>query len=182
MAHAHIINDLLDMARLRTGKLSIFRALVGWSMVVKLVCHAIEEDAPRKHITLEHKLSDYALVIEADLTRIEQMVWTLVGNALKYTGLGSSISLSLARWRPRRAGSARYGGTELCCVAAYIWLAAGDKEVYCDRSVYAPSAPRTDAPTALVLPTIHWGIELAAAVVVRFSKPRQRRPTYAEPA
>ncbi|WP_317920147.1 CheR family methyltransferase [Cupriavidus sp. TA19] len=97
IGQAHIIDDLLDMSRLRTGKLSIARAPVDWAEVVDRVCNAIEEDAARKGIKLERSLPPQRLVIDADLTRVEQIVWNLVSNALKYTGDGGIITVTLDR-------------------------------------------------------------------------------------
>ncbi|QEZ45755.1 CheR family methyltransferase [Cupriavidus oxalaticus] len=99
IGQAHIIDDLLDMSRLRTGKLSIARAPVDWREVVDRVCRAIEEEAGRKSIALERDLPAGPLMIDADLTRVEQVVWNLVSNALKYTSAGGSIRVSLARER-----------------------------------------------------------------------------------
>lgn len=97
IGQAHIIDDLLDMSRLRTGKLSIARAPVDWGEVVDRVCRAIEEEAGRKDIALERSLPARPLMIDADLTRVEQVVWNLVSNALKYTSAGGKITVSLSR-------------------------------------------------------------------------------------
>jgi two-component system CheB/CheR fusion protein len=96
MGQAHIIDDLLDMSRLRTGKLSIARGPVDLTEVVERVCHAIEEEARRKDITLECSLPPQPTMIDADLTRIEQILWNLVSNALKYTNGGGAITVKLA--------------------------------------------------------------------------------------
>ncbi|SOY63842.1 Putative chemotaxis methyltransferase protein; contains Methylesterase domain (CheB), Methylase of chemotaxis methyl-accepting proteins domain (CheR), signal transduction histidine domain (NitrB), signal receiver (Rec) domain [Cupriavidus taiwanensis] len=95
MSQAHIIDDLLDMSRLRTGKLSIAHAPLDWSEVVARVCSAIEEEVARKQITLERALPARPVMIDADLTRIEQIVWNLVSNAIKYTSAGGAITVSL---------------------------------------------------------------------------------------
>lgn len=97
MGQAHIIDDLLDMSRLRTGKLSIAHAPLDWAEVVDRVCSAIEEEVARKQIVLERSLPDGPVMIDADLTRIEQIVWNLVSNAIKYTSAGGLINVSLTR-------------------------------------------------------------------------------------
>ncbi|SPA22618.1 Putative chemotaxis methyltransferase protein; contains Methylesterase domain (CheB), Methylase of chemotaxis methyl-accepting proteins domain (CheR), signal transduction histidine domain (NitrB), signal receiver (Rec) domain [Cupriavidus taiwanensis] len=97
MSQAHIIDDLLDMSRLRTGKLSVAHAPLDWNEVVARVCSAIEEEVARKQIALERSLPPQPVMIDADLTRIEQIVWNVVSNAIKYTSAGGTIQVSLMK-------------------------------------------------------------------------------------
>jgi two-component system CheB/CheR fusion protein len=93
---AQIIDDLLDISRVRTGKLSIVRTAVDMREVVQRVCGAVKDDAAHRGIALRIAMADIPVVIHADLTRIEQVVWNLISNALKFTQRGSiEVSLSI---------------------------------------------------------------------------------------
>lgn len=92
---AQIIDDLLDMSRVRTGKLSLTRDPIDWREVVQRVCDAVQGDAASKNLTLHCNLSGTPVWINADVTRIEQVVWNLISNALKFTREGDEISVTL---------------------------------------------------------------------------------------
>lgn len=90
---AHLIDDLLDVARITQGKIQIRKEAVEAVPVLK---HAIEAVRPlieeRKHELL-FSLTSENLRIEADTIRLEQMVVNLLTNAAKYTPSGGRIHL-----------------------------------------------------------------------------------------
>ncbi|HVE05780.1 MAG TPA: CheR family methyltransferase [Paraburkholderia sp.] len=91
---AQIIDDLLDISRVRTGKLSVVRTAVDMREIVLRVCNAVKDDAAQRGIALQIAMTDAPVVLHADLTRVEQIVWNLLSNALKFTQRGS-IDVSL---------------------------------------------------------------------------------------
>ncbi|MGI4849290.1 MAG: response regulator, partial [Janthinobacterium lividum] len=97
VGQARIINDLLDISRLRSGKLAL--TLTDFDLVTTLqaVLREVRQDpaAALLHIGVEHP-SD-VLLIHADLGRIEQVIWNLLGNAIKYTPAGGAIDVRLVR-------------------------------------------------------------------------------------
>lgn len=95
MSQARMIDDLLDMSRLRTGELAINCTAVDWGEIVNRICDALDEEAHDKGVKLERELPDNPIIIQADLARMEQVVWNLVGNALKSQG-ASQVSVRLA--------------------------------------------------------------------------------------
>jgi two-component system CheB/CheR fusion protein len=95
LSQAQIIDDLLDMSRLRTGKLSISRTPVDLKEVVQRICHTLQDDAQRKDIEFRLSVPDEPVSINADLTRIEQIVWNLVSNAVKFTDADGKITVAL---------------------------------------------------------------------------------------
>jgi two-component system CheB/CheR fusion protein len=95
LGQAQIIDDLLDMSRLRTGKLSITRRPVDIKEVVQRICHTMQDEAERKDIDFRLSVPDEAVSIHADLTRVEQIVWNLVSNALKFTEGDGRIAVEL---------------------------------------------------------------------------------------
>ena len=89
---AHLIEDLLDISRISQGKIQLRKAIIDAGDVLR---HAAETVKPiveaKKHKLL---LSSTNLKIEADPTRLEQMLVNLLMNAAKYTPTGGRIELT----------------------------------------------------------------------------------------
>ncbi|MGJ9419275.1 PAS domain-containing protein [Massilia sp. CMS3.1] len=90
----HLIDDLLDIARISGGKLELKRERVD---LKRVLASAVETSAPlidaARH-QLKVTLPDAALLVDADVTRIAQVVANLLNNAAKYTPAGGRIALS----------------------------------------------------------------------------------------
>jgi two-component system, chemotaxis family, CheB/CheR fusion protein len=95
-SQAKIIDDLLDLSRLHTGKLGLQREPMAWAPLVLRIVDAMREDASAKSITLDTAVDD-GLMIDADSVRVEQIVWNLLSNALKFTPESGRIVVSLQR-------------------------------------------------------------------------------------
>jgi len=91
---ARIIDDLLDLSRLSTGKLALHRAAVSLRAVVMRIVEALAAQAESKGVALRVKGED--LTIDADDVRLEQIVWNLVNNAIKFTPHGGEVSINLS--------------------------------------------------------------------------------------
>jgi two-component system CheB/CheR fusion protein len=96
ISQAKIIDDLLDLSRVRTGKLALNFADVDLAAVVRSVADACATDAGNSGIALSTARTDTTLVIQADSVRVEQMLWNLLRNALKFTPRGGSVSIALS--------------------------------------------------------------------------------------
>jgi two-component system CheB/CheR fusion protein len=94
---ARIIDDLLDLSRVRTGKLALRFAPVEIASVLQAVVAASAADAQAGDIELSMVGADTAVMIHADAERVEQMVWNLVRNALKFTPHGGRVQIALSR-------------------------------------------------------------------------------------
>jgi len=93
----HLIDDLLDIARISGGKLELKRQRTD---LAAILASAVETSMPLieagKHaFTLD--VPDAALPVDADATRIAQVVANLLNNAAKYTPPGGQIALSAQR-------------------------------------------------------------------------------------
>ncbi|WP_169728094.1 PAS domain-containing protein [Massilia alkalitolerans] len=91
----HLIDDLLDIARISGGKLELKKERADLRGVLS---NAVETSLPLIE-TGRHELSvdvpEHAVPVEADVTRIAQVVANLLNNAAKYTPNGGRIGLSL---------------------------------------------------------------------------------------
>ena len=83
-SQTRIINDLLDLSRIRTGKLRLKRVAVDIGEVVRLLADAAAADIAAKRIALEIEAEEN-VVCDGDRVRLEQIVWNLLANAIKFT-------------------------------------------------------------------------------------------------
>ena len=81
---ATLIDDLLDVSRIITGKFHLERTAVDISAIVRNVITASRPAAEAKRITIEVTSPD-AVTIRADAARIQQIVWNLISNAVKFS-------------------------------------------------------------------------------------------------
>ncbi|CAN5349921.1 hypothetical protein BH09PSE5_BH09PSE5_19210 [soil metagenome] len=90
---AHLMDDLLDVARVITGKIMLSRGPLNLAAVVQRLMATLEmTGATRDHRVTVHVEDCW---INADVTRIEQIVNNLVTNALKYTPSGGKVDVSV---------------------------------------------------------------------------------------
>ena len=94
-SQSQIIDDLLDLSRLNTGKLALNRTAVQYRPVVERILEAVCQEAKSKHIEVTGEIDD--LVTYADAVRVEQIVWNLVSNAVKFTPSGGRIGVRVRR-------------------------------------------------------------------------------------
>lgn len=93
----HLVNDLLDVSRVSTGKVTLRRELVALRTVTD---GAVETSRPLIEAdghTLSIDLPAKPMFVDADPTRLTQVLTNLLNNAAKYTPRGGQISLSAAR-------------------------------------------------------------------------------------
>ncbi|HZZ44073.1 MAG TPA: response regulator [Tepidisphaeraceae bacterium] len=86
-----LIDDLLDLSRVTSGKL---RLQLRPTHIHELIEHVLENCAPdiqAKHITITRELSPSADVVHGDPTRIQQILWNVIRNAIKFTSEGGRI-------------------------------------------------------------------------------------------
>ena len=89
----HIINDLLEFSRANMGKLVLTPSFFDWAETVANIVEAIGDDAAQKSQHL--RVRTVPATIHADPVRVEQIVWNLVTNAVKFTPPGGTIEVEL---------------------------------------------------------------------------------------
>ena len=93
-SQARIINDLLELSRVSTGKLNLAPTRVDLARLVREIAEAVEHDASakRQRLSMEADATIWALV---DPVRAEQIIWNLMINAVKFTPEGGAIEVRL---------------------------------------------------------------------------------------
>jgi signal transduction histidine kinase/CheY-like chemotaxis protein len=100
-AQAQLVDDLLDVSRIITGKLALDLRAVDLPAVLQEVADAIRPAAEAKGIEVEVEVEEGMPRLKADPARLQQMVWNLVSNAVKFTP-GEGRVWIRARRRDRR--------------------------------------------------------------------------------
>ncbi|RZI69775.1 MAG: PAS domain S-box protein [Pseudomonas sp.] len=96
-SQAQLIDDLLDLSRVQTGKLSLSLQDVHCDELVKRIVTAVQPDAQARNVALNLRIELGDYLLHADPVRIEQIVWNLVSNALKFTPAGGTVDISLEK-------------------------------------------------------------------------------------
>ncbi|XYJ11826.1 CheR family methyltransferase [Telluria sp. B2] len=97
MSQAKIIDDLMDMSRVRTGKLSLTMAPVLPEMVVRGIVEVMRADPATQDIAIELSGEAEGLYVMGDAVRLEQVLMNLLSNALKFTPKGGRVEVHLGR-------------------------------------------------------------------------------------
>jgi len=98
-AQARLIEDVLDLSRINSGKLSLTLASVNVGEAVRAAALALRPAADGKGValTVDSQHDDTQLTISADADRLQQILWNLLSNALKFTPKAGSVLISAAR-------------------------------------------------------------------------------------
>jgi signal transduction histidine kinase len=94
---AGMVEDLIDAARTLTGQMSITRAPVVLGQVLRDAISTVETHAHAKHILMQVTPADYGdhIRFEADGRRLQQVVWNLLFNAVKFTPVGGVVRIDI---------------------------------------------------------------------------------------
>ncbi len=94
---AHLINDLLDVSRVTTGKIRLRKEVCDVAILLDRACETVRPlvDERSHRLTCNYQRDTFWL--KADPVRVEQIVLNLLTNAAKYTPAGGRIDLSVAR-------------------------------------------------------------------------------------
>jgi two-component system CheB/CheR fusion protein len=96
-AQGQLVEDMLDVSRARTGKLTVERQLLPLTFVISDSIGALRRQAVQKGVTLDVQIGDAPMIVAADPIRVRQIAWNLLTNALKFTPTGGTIHVRLAR-------------------------------------------------------------------------------------
>ena len=93
---AQLIEDLLDVSRIISGKLRLDLRPASVSSVVEAAIDSVRPTADAKHIQLEFHSTAESDNVLIDQARMQQVVWNLLSNALKFTPEGGKVTISVS--------------------------------------------------------------------------------------
>jgi signal transduction histidine kinase/ActR/RegA family two-component response regulator len=96
-AQAHIIEDLLDISRIVTGKMRLDLTLIDLPSFVDECVEAIRPAAQAKRIALARENNSSLERFLGDRGRLQQVMWNLLSNAIKFTPPEGKIQISIHR-------------------------------------------------------------------------------------
>lgn len=96
LAQSQLVRDLLDLSRLHMGKLSLNRETVSLGSIIDNAVETVHVEASKKGIEIRVEAPEEVLFIYADPLRMEQVVWNLLNNAVKFTPSEGIITVRLA--------------------------------------------------------------------------------------
>ncbi|PKV44793.1 multi-sensor hybrid histidine kinase [Janthinobacterium sp. 61] len=102
-AQAQLIEDLLDMNRITSDKVLLDLQPLAPASVIASAIETLRPAADAKHITIHSSIASDADTIMGDPGRIQQVIWNLLSNALKFTPQGGQVDIGVCREATRLA-------------------------------------------------------------------------------
>ncbi|HJQ23020.1 MAG TPA: PAS domain S-box protein [Blastocatellia bacterium] len=96
-AQAQIVEDILDVSRIITGKLRLDVQPADLAAIIDAALDSVRPAAEAKEIRLQATLDPNAGPVSGDASRLQQVVWNLLANAVKFTPKGGHIEVRLER-------------------------------------------------------------------------------------
>ena len=96
-AQIQLIDDLLDLSRVMAGKIRLDLQQVSFVSIVEAAVDTVRPTADAKGIRLKAILGSSQDIVSADSARMQQVVWNLLTNAIKFTPKGGQVQALLQR-------------------------------------------------------------------------------------
>jgi signal transduction histidine kinase len=96
-AQKQIIEDILDVSRVITGKLQLHIAPVDLITVIKAALDAVRPALEAKNICVEETYQEGLRVVTGDADRLQQVIWNLLSNASKFTPVGGTVAIRVTQ-------------------------------------------------------------------------------------
>ncbi len=105
-----LVNDILDLARMESGRMTLEKSDFSMKMLVENMLHENKTAAAQKNISLSLNAGDEPLKVNADMGKLGRVVGELIGNAIKYTPDGGTVEINLAQQDDKAAVTVRDSG------------------------------------------------------------------------
>ncbi len=92
-----LINDLLDLVRLESGKMDVKREPVAMTEFVKGLVNSVRKVAEDRHVQLHASVDEGVATVMVDRDKLEKILLNLTFNALKFTPAGGRVEVDAAR-------------------------------------------------------------------------------------
>ncbi len=96
-AQAKIIEDVLDVSRIVTGKLRLELTRTDLNIMIRDAIEVVRPSASAKNISLEFSNPTDKSLLVADPERLQQVVWNLLSNSIKFTDSGGSVAIAVSQ-------------------------------------------------------------------------------------
>ena len=97
MAQNQLIDDLLDVSRITTGKMRLDISSIPIAVPLREAIDSVRPAAEAKHIALELALDFATGVVKGDPARLQQVFWNLLSNAVKFTPDGGTVRVTVGQ-------------------------------------------------------------------------------------
>ncbi|MGH9966273.1 MAG: CHASE domain-containing protein [Pyrinomonadaceae bacterium] len=94
-AQSQIIDDILDVSRIITGKLYLDLHPIDLAPIVEAAVNVVRPTAEAKGVLIETELDSQPTVVTGDSSRLQQVIWNLLSNAIKFTPSGGRVHLGV---------------------------------------------------------------------------------------
>ena len=96
-AQAQLIDDLLDVSRIITGKLEVKLIPVDLSSAIEAAIHSVRPTFEAKAISFEPSLDSAICLVPGDANRLQQIFGNIFNNAVKFTPRGGRVTVTVQR-------------------------------------------------------------------------------------
>jgi PAS domain S-box-containing protein len=96
-AQAKLIEDVLDVSRVISGKLALSLGPTDVAGAVRAAIETVTPAAEAKGVTLSSTLAENVMPILADANRLQQIAWNLLSNAVKFTPPGGRVAVGVSQ-------------------------------------------------------------------------------------
>src|SRR5262249_26261308 len=90
---AQLIDDLLDLTRISRGKISLRREITDVHSLIRSVSQLCQSEIDKQQIGFELHLEASRYHVFGDASRLQQVLWNLLSNALKFSNVGGKVEL-----------------------------------------------------------------------------------------
>jgi two-component system CheB/CheR fusion protein len=94
---ARLIDDLLDVTRIERGKIELHREPLDLGTIIRHAAEVCMPDIEGRELEFGINLPDGPYVIDADPVRLQQVIWNLLNNAIKFTPKGGCVGIRCRR-------------------------------------------------------------------------------------
>lgn len=109
-AQAQLIEDLLDMSRITSGKVLLEMQILAPASFLDAAVETVRPAADAKGIRIDKRYGDGDLLVAGDAGRLQQVIWNLLSNAIKFTPRNGQVTIEIGRREEQVAITIRDNG------------------------------------------------------------------------